>query len=242
MHMPALFFPVPHRRRTIIRISGRGAGFLLMGHVASQTVEAFLEELASGRATPGGGGAAALAASQGAALLSMVLNFTVGRKRYAAYEDILQQALARTEAGRHHTLALADQDAEVFARVMACYGMPRKSPEERQARRTALESALYEAATVPMAAMHECRTLLLDARLVGRYGNRNVLTDVMVAAQLLHAAAMSCEINILVNLRHVAETPRQQAQLADMQQTRQAVSNLLREVMAICRERLGWSS
>ena len=42
----------------------------------------FIEELSSKSAIPGGGGAAALDGAMGAALLSMVCNLTIGKKRY----------------------------------------------------------------------------------------------------------------------------------------------------------------
>lgn len=51
--------------------------------LTAMTVQEFVSELASGSATPGGGSAAGLAGAQGAALLSMVCNLTIGRKKYA---------------------------------------------------------------------------------------------------------------------------------------------------------------
>ena len=55
-------------------------------NAANLTTAAFLDELASGQSTPGGGGAAALTGSQAAALISMVIRFTVGKKKYADVE------------------------------------------------------------------------------------------------------------------------------------------------------------
>jgi formiminotetrahydrofolate cyclodeaminase len=50
-------------------------------NTASMTTTEFLSALAAGQSTPGGGGAAALTAAQAAALVSMVINFTIGKKK-----------------------------------------------------------------------------------------------------------------------------------------------------------------
>ena len=50
-------------------------------------VEAFLDQLASSQPTPGGGSAAAVMGAMGAALVSMVANLTVGKKKYAEVEQ-----------------------------------------------------------------------------------------------------------------------------------------------------------
>ena len=45
---------------------------------ATETIQGFLDGLASSAPTPGGGGAAAISGAMGAALLSMVCNLTIG--------------------------------------------------------------------------------------------------------------------------------------------------------------------
>jgi len=53
----------------------------------------WLDELASESSAPGGGAAAALDAAVGAALISMVCNLTIGRPKYAEYDDTNKAAL-----------------------------------------------------------------------------------------------------------------------------------------------------
>jgi methenyltetrahydrofolate cyclohydrolase len=48
--------------------------------LGSTSISAYLDRLASADPTPGGGAAAAVTAAQGAALLSMVCNLTIGKK------------------------------------------------------------------------------------------------------------------------------------------------------------------
>ena len=64
-----------------------------MSEIKDQTIEYFLNELASKSATPGGGSAAALMGAQGAALVSMVCNLTIGKPKFAEVEAELQTVL-----------------------------------------------------------------------------------------------------------------------------------------------------
>jgi formiminotetrahydrofolate cyclodeaminase len=89
------------------------------------SIEDYLERLGSGSPTPGGGAAAALTSAQGAALVMMVANHTIGKPKYAEFEElntfILEEAgelLGKLEAGM-------DRDAEAFGKVSAAYALPR---------------------------------------------------------------------------------------------------------------------
>lgn len=209
-----------------------------MPPIADQPVRTYLDALASNAPTPGGGGAAAVTASQGAALLGMVLRFTVGRKKYAKHDVTLQPILERTEALRGRALELADQDAVAFAAVGACYGMPRKTPAEKEARQEAMDQALFAAACVPMDVLQDIRLLLQDAMQVGALGNRNVLTDVMVAAHQLQAAALSCEVNIRINMKFATPSDHQQAMLTRLVPLQQEIRHLAESVLQTCNQRL----
>ena len=53
----------------------------------------YLEVLSSKAPVPGGGGASALAGALGNALGQMVVNLTVGKKKYAEVEEEMQEYL-----------------------------------------------------------------------------------------------------------------------------------------------------
>ena len=64
-------------------------------------VNDFLEKLASEAPTPGGGSVSALIGALGAALVSMVANLTVGKKKYEIVEQEVKKILFDSEALRH---------------------------------------------------------------------------------------------------------------------------------------------
>ncbi len=176
-----------------------------MESTATNQVGEFLDALASGQSTPGGGGAAALTGSEAAALLSMVINFTVGRKKYAGVEEEFQGYLLRTEALRGELLALADEDIVAFNGVMATYGLPKATDEEKAARTVAIQSATKGAAKVPMTVAEKCLAVLELVAPVGSQGNTNVVSDAGVAMYLGFAALQSALINVNINLKFIKD-------------------------------------
>lgn len=91
----------------------------------------FLERLGSGAPTPGGGAAAALSSAQGAALIMMVANHTIGKPKYAEFEELNKDILAEAEVLMNRLTDGMDRDAEAFGRVSKAYGLPRQFSDIR---------------------------------------------------------------------------------------------------------------
>jgi len=160
----------------------------------------WLERLGSSAPTPGGGAAAALAAAAAAALVEMVVNLTQGRAAYAAHESHVRLIGEQAATLRQRAWDLAADDEAAFGAVMAAYGLPRQTDEERAARAAAIEAATAAAARPPLrVAEVAAKVVELAAALPGR-SNPNVLSDVGVAASLAVSALESAAINVEVNL------------------------------------------
>ena len=71
-----------------------------------ETIAEVLEALSSKNPVPSGGGATALAASLAFSLALMVGNLTLGKKKYAHYEDRLKIRMQEWEEGRTVALRL----------------------------------------------------------------------------------------------------------------------------------------
>ncbi|MEZ4863945.1 MAG: cyclodeaminase/cyclohydrolase family protein [Caldilineaceae bacterium] len=169
------------------------------------TLGAFGNALAARASTPGGGGAAAVTGSHAAALLSMVINFTLGNKKYAAVEAEMQHLLQQSEQLRHDLLALADRDVEAFNAVAACYAMPKATDAEKTQRTEALQVALEGAATTPFTTAEKCLAVLHLAKPVGAQGNANVVSDAATALYLANAALYSALVNVNINLKFIKD-------------------------------------
>lgn len=174
-------------------------------YTASMTTAEFLDALAAGESTPGGGGAAALTAAQGAALVSMVIRFTLGKKKYADVEVEMQGYLLRSELLRVDLLAEVDADAAVFDAVAATYGMPKETDEEKAARTAALQAALKHAAAVPFGVAEQALAVIELAEPVGAKGNANVISDAACAAYLAYSAVKCALVNVNINLKFIKD-------------------------------------
>ena len=124
--------------------------------LAELTVRGFTEEIASASPAPGGGSAAALAGAVGAALTAMVSGLTLGRKKYEAVQELALRAQAQADALRKRLLAAMEQDTQAFLQVSAAYAMPKQTPEEKQARSSAIEQGLKACTQPPLAVMQLC--------------------------------------------------------------------------------------
>jgi isocitrate dehydrogenase kinase/phosphatase len=62
----------------------------------------------------------------------MVVNLTVGKKKYAEVEEEMQKYLTDLKNMQQEFLHFSDRDAEVFAPLAECYRLPSATPEEKE--------------------------------------------------------------------------------------------------------------
>lgn len=165
-----------------------------------QTIGTFLDALASDAPAPGGGAAAGLAGAMGAALISMVTNLTIGRKKYADVEEEMKAIREQAEAIRVELTALAELDAQVFERVMEAYRLPRETDEQKAARKQAIREALKEATEVPLRMAEQAARLFELAVPLAEKGNKNAISDAGAGVQLANAAFETALLNVAINL------------------------------------------
>jgi methenyltetrahydrofolate cyclohydrolase len=163
------------------------------------TLQTFLDQLASGSSTPGGGSAAGLMGAMGAALVGMVCQFTVGREKYAAVDADMRRVLDAAEVARRELTDAIAADVAAFDQVMAAYGLPRTSEEEKNARNTAIQHALKLATEVPLACARACAEIIRLSAEAAELGNTNVISDAGVAVMAAYAGLKSAALNVYVN-------------------------------------------
>ena len=168
--------------------------------VTDLAVSDFSAQLASSQPTPGGGSAAALAGALGAGLVSMVCNFTVGREKYADVEEEMQGVLRRAEELRAELEAAIEDDVAAYGRYGEASKLPRETEEEQRARAAALDAALRESTLVPLGVAERCGELLELALRAAELGNRFLISDAAVGAELAAAGRASAELNVRLNL------------------------------------------
>jgi len=173
--------------------------------IKDSSIEQFLEDLAGKSSTPGGGSAAAVIGAMGAALVSMVANFTAGKKGYESVNDEMQSILGRSEKYRTLFVDMIQDDVDVFNGVMTAYGMSRDTDEEKESRSSAIQEALKKATDVPLGCAALCLDVIELSRLVAEKGNANVISDAGVAVLAAEAALGSAALNVYINIANIKD-------------------------------------
>jgi len=202
-----------------------------------ETVESWLDSLASSSAAPGGGAAAALHAAMGAALVEMVCHLTSGRTRSDEDAELMATTLTTATGLRTTAWRLAGQDAEAFSRVVAAYRMPRVTPAEARDRTAAVQDALLVAAEVPLELLDVAADVVeLCARILD-VANPQVVSDVGVAAASAAAALEAGALNVAVNATSLHDHGARASLTARVAQ-HAAASERASHIVATVRERV----
>lgn len=164
-------------------------------------ISEYLEVLSSKAPVPGGGGASALAGALGNALGQMVVNLTVGKKKYAEVEEEMQKYLTDLKNMQQEFLHLSDRDAEVFAPLAECYRLPSATPEEKEHKDAVMEEKLLDASMVPVEIMEKSLELLELLDVLADKGSRMAVSDVGVAVQFTRTALLGAVMNVYINTK-----------------------------------------
>lgn len=165
----------------------------------------FVTVLASKAPVPGGGGASALVGAVGTALGNMVGSLTVGKKKYAAVEEEMQQLKAKADVLQKELLHLVERDAEVFEPLSKAYGMPKETEEEKAEKARVMEAALKEACSVPMEIMEKCCEAIDLLVEFAAKGSVLAISDAGVGAAFCKAALEGASLNVYINTKSMTD-------------------------------------
>ena len=168
--------------------------------LANLKITEYLEKAAAGTAVPGGGSVAALNASLAAGLTEMVANLTIGKKGYEAFEEEMKDIAGKANELREKLTAAIDRDAEAYREVMAAFKLPKATDQEKELRKQEIQKAFKQAALVPLEVANDAvKVIDLAGRAIDS-GNKNAVTDGVVAAMNARTAALAALYNVKINL------------------------------------------
>lgn len=150
-------------------------------------LENYLNDLAAKKPAPGGGSAAALQAATGAALMSMVANYTAGAS------DILK----KTEDARGRLEALIDADIEAYGRLSKAMKETKDPVKLDRFFKDAMKPP-YEVCKISADCLKLCGKLV-------ECGNKNLITDTAIAAICLEGAFFAAKYNVYINLKYIKD-------------------------------------
>ena len=169
-----------------------------------ESIKQFLEELGSDLSAPGGGSVAGLIAALSGALNSMVYSLTVGKKKYIALEDNEKEIINKFEKESKEftlrSLELKEEDRENFLKLMDSYKLPKDTEEDKEKRTLAIKENTIKSMEAPLILTRQSLQFYENLKIMAKYGNKMLLSDLAISAILLHSAIESSIVNVKVNL------------------------------------------
>ncbi len=163
------------------------------------TVKGFADETSRESPAPGGGTISAYMGALGAALGTMVANLSSHK---AGWDDRWEEFSTWAERGQAiqaELMTLVDEDTEAFNRIMAAFGLPKGTDEEKAARTVAIQEATLFATEVPLHTMQASIKVFELCRAMAEEGNPNSVSDAGVGVLAACAAVLGAGLNVKIN-------------------------------------------
>ena len=164
----------------------------------------FNNEIDSASPAPGGGSVSALASSIGVSLSRMVGHLTVGKKKFRALDEDVQNKFKSIEEEflliKTELTSLIDKDTDAFNLIMAGFKLPKETEEQKQIRKQKILEGTIEAIKVPFIVARLSLRALRNMDYILKYGNKNTISDVGVSTLMLYSGLEGAILNVKINV------------------------------------------
>lgn len=197
------------------------------------TVKGFADETLRESPAPGGGSVAAYMGALGAALGTMVANLSAHKPGWDdRWEEFSRWADKGVEL-EAELLHLVDEDTEAFNRIMAAFGMPKNTDEDKRLRSEAIQKATLFAAQVPLETMKATFKAFEICKAMAETGNPNSVSDAGVGALAARAAVLGAGLNVKINASSLKDKAQAEALINEANNLMAEADKAEREVMEI---------
>ncbi len=207
--------------------------------LVSMTLSDFADETASESPAPGGGSISAYAGALGISLGTMVANLSSHKKGWDERWEEFSIWAEKGQKQKEELIRLVDADTAAFNKIMAAFGMPKATPEEKASRTAAIQAATKEAIEVPFRVMKTSLAGMELIRAMAQTGNPNSVTDAGVGALCARSAVMGAFLNVRINAGSYDDKDFVKTVLAEGQEIERNAIALEQEILTIVNEKLG---
>jgi formiminotetrahydrofolate cyclodeaminase len=203
-----------------------------------ESLESYLDRLASDAAVPGGGSAAAVSGAMGAALVAMVARIAKANPRNADNAEALEIIAERADDLRAQLTKARALDEAAYQGVVNAQSMPKDNPEQERDRRQALDDALARAAEEPLRSAKLNLQLLQVASRLLDFPVSALSSDIGSAAELAASSLTSCAYNVRVNHKYMRDAETVTLQRDALSETQTQGNALLEHIRTAINSRL----
>lgn len=168
--------------------------------LVDKNLVAFADETAAESPAPGGGSISAYVGALGASLATMVANLSSHKRGWDERWEEFSQAAEEGQRIKDALLRAVDEDTDAFNAIMSAFGLPNSTPEEKAARKAAIQSATRLAIEIPAKVMRLTMSSFPLIRRMVETGNPNSVTDAGVGALCARAAVHGAFLNVKINV------------------------------------------
>ena len=179
------------------------------------TCAGFAEETSRESPAPGGGSISAYMGALGAALGTMVANLSAHKPGWDEQWEFFSDWAEKGKRVMNELLALVDEDTDAFNCIMAVFGMPKGTDEEKAARAAAMEKATLYATEVPLKTMKASFRAFEVAGEMAEKGNPNSVSDAGVGALAARAAVQGAFLNVKINAAGLKDRAKAEALVSE---------------------------
>lgn len=199
---------------------------------------AFADETASESPAPGGGSISAYVGALGASLATMVANLSSHKRGWDERWEEFSDAAERGQQIKDALLRTVDEDTDAFKLIMEAFGLPKNTPEEKAARKAAIQAGTRRAIEVPFKVMKLAFDSLPLIKQMVETGNPNSVTDAGVGALCARAAVRGAFMNIQVNTAGFDDKAFADQVLSEGQKMADEADKMEREILELVKGRL----
>lgn len=202
------------------------------------TVKGFVEETASESPAPGGGSVSAAMGALGAALGTMVANLSSHKRGWDERWEEFSDWAERGKRSWSELIDLIDKDTDAFNGLMAAFGLPRSSDEEKAIRKDTIQLATRVAIEVPLRVMKVSLEAMEVLGAMAETGNPNSVSDAGVGALAARSAVIGAYLNVRINAAGLDDKAFVEEALAEAGALAESAKELESEILRLVYDRM----
>lgn len=193
----------------------------------------FADETAGESMAPGGGSISAYVGALGVSLGTMVANLSAHKAGWDDKWEFFSEWAVKGQAYKEQLLFLVDEDTNAFNKIIDGFRMPKDTEAEKEARKSAIETATIYATEIPFKVMETSYKSMEVMQAMLKDGLQNSLSDAGVGILCARAAVIGAYFNVRINAKDIKDREFADTILAKAESIYQQTLGIEKETIAL---------
>ncbi|MCF8219143.1 MAG: glutamate formimidoyltransferase [Bacteroidales bacterium] len=198
----------------------------------------FANETASESPAPGGGSISAYVGALGASLGTMVANLSSHKRGWDDRWEEFSMVAEKGQQKKDELLYLVDEDTNAFNKIMDAFRLPKKTDEEKAARKEAINEATRYASEIPYRVMKTSFESMEVMKEMAEKGMKSSISDAGVGAICATAAVRGAHLNVQINTKDFEDKAFVEEMLEKAQKVNELAQKKEKEILALVEQNM----